>query len=121
MSSLRSEHTSEDICRRFEIKQLQYRQDVFWNTYEDLLHFNEDIVGEFCKKHGRRVLKYPLMPAEAPCRLVHKQKTVYDIRVEDCIKCINEENNRRTTGVRRSDVNLRDLYDYGNYRYKVFY
>nr|QIH29496.1 U2 protein [Parsley severe stunt associated virus] len=121
MASYRKQFSAEESSLWNRIRSIKERQDVFWNTYEDLLRSNEDIVGEFCKFHGRRVLKYPLMPVEAPCRWVHKIKTVYDIRVEDCPKCRNSERIIRHNDVFVNDENLRDLYDSGNYRYKVYY
>ncbi|QBC74516.1 U2 protein [Subterranean clover stunt virus] len=104
------------------IEAIKQEQDLFWVLYESFLRNNEEMIGAMCKYHGRRVKAYPKMPRDGPARWVLKMKTVYDIRENECQKCKEEE--RRLASkpvVNCKDNNLHDLYDYGNYRYQVYY
>nr|UYF26258.1 U2 protein [Sophora yellow stunt virus] len=100
--------------------QMKEEQDKFWDEYHQYLRRNEDMLGEFCKFHGRRVKAYPKMPVEAPCRWVLKKKTVYDIRVEDCKACLEEQVKDRKKKVSEAP-GLQEHYDTGKYVVKVYY
>nr|AQX56695.1 hypothetical protein 15.1 KDa [Milk vetch dwarf virus] len=103
-----------------EIVQMKEEQDAFWSGYHEFLRRNEDVLGEFCRRHGRRVKAYPKLPSYAPARWVLRIKSVYDIREDECESCLKEQDIRQYSNPTKED-DLKDLYDSGNYRYQVYY
>nr|AVT42637.1 U2 protein [Pea necrotic yellow dwarf virus]WDD44962.1 U2 protein [Pea necrotic yellow dwarf virus]WDD44984.1 U2 protein [Pea necrotic yellow dwarf virus] len=69
---------------------MRAEQDAFWVSYESYLHFNEDMLGIRCRRHGRRVKAYPRFSKSGPVRLRSRTRLVYDILVEDCDMCQRE-------------------------------
>nr|BBD33856.1 U2 prorein [Milk vetch dwarf virus] len=103
-----------------EIVQMKEEQDAFWSGYHEFLRRNEDVLGEMCRRHGRKLPAYPKLPSYAPIRWVLKTKAIYDVRVDECKSCSHEEISRRDYNPIKKE-GLKDLYDSGNYRYQVYY
>nr|QGV56705.1 U2 protein [Milk vetch chlorotic dwarf virus] len=103
-----------------QIEAMKKEQDAFWVSYHSYLRAHEDVLGEFCRRHGRRVKAYPKLPSYAPTRWVLRNRTIYDISVEECRSCAQEQDVRQYSNPTKEE-GLMDLYDYGNYRYQVYY
>nr|AHC94276.1 U2** protein [Pea yellow stunt virus] len=103
-----------------DVVRLKEEQDAFWVSYQNYLRSSEDMLGEFCRYHGRRVSAYPKLPNHAPTRWLLKTKTIYDIRVKDCSLCCEEQTMKVVQKTEAYEA-LRDLYDFGNYRFQVYY
>ncbi|AHC72286.1 U2 protein [Pea yellow stunt virus] len=74
-----------------QVSQLQAEQDAFWDEYERYIHSNEDMLGKFCRRHGRSVKAYPRLPSTAPSRLTGLYRIVYDIQLQECYMCCLED------------------------------
>nr|AHC72287.1 U2* protein [Pea yellow stunt virus] len=86
-----------------EVVQLRDEQEKFWVAYQNYIHEHEDMLGKFCRRHGRSVKAYPRIPSYGPKRLVRRYRIVYDIKVKDCYMCCLEDDCRQYTNPTKED------------------
>nr|AHC72173.1 U2 protein [Black medic leaf roll virus] len=82
---------------RSEIVKLKEEQDAFWEAHQAYLRSNEDMLGQFCRRHGRRVRAYPKLPSYAPAYWINWYRFVFDINVDECKACSQEQVDRENT------------------------
>ncbi|ATY70085.1 U2 protein [Cow vetch latent virus] len=70
-----------------EVVQLKEEQDAFWVKYQNFLMSHEDMLGSFCRRHGRRVKAYPKFPSYGPQRMVNRYRIIFDVRLDQCSSC----------------------------------